>query len=447
MNLSSAGTSPKKSPLSEAVANILITPEIESRESRQRNPDAEIKWLHALARDMANNPRAMLKTLVQAALELCGSGSAGVSLIERGRDGEVFRWVALAGELSAHEGDFAPRNFSPCAVCLQQGGPVLVSHPGRVFEYLDAAMAPIVEGLILPFSSGPEPAGTIWVVTHDGKKRFDSEDVRIMTSLGAFTAAALQMDDSLRAAGAERERLAESERQLSTRADQLARSNAELQQFAYIISHDLQEPLRMICSYSQLLKRRYHERLDADANEFIDEVVGGVDRMRALIHDLLDYSRASGGALDPEGLVPMDNVLKWALMNLQPAIAETGATITHTSLPVVRGDQTPLAQLLQNLIANSLKYRSARAPEIHISAVEQGPEWLFSVADNGVGIDPAYARQIFGIFKRLHGRDVPGNGIGLAICDRIVERHGGRIWVESQEGAGARFCFTLPRAD
>jgi light-regulated signal transduction histidine kinase (bacteriophytochrome) len=225
----------------------------------------------------------------------------------------------------------------------------------------------------------------------------------------------------------------------------LVRSNAELQQFAYVASHDLQEPLRMVTAYMQLLSRRYKDKLDTDAQEFIGFAVDGVQRMQRLINDLLTYSRVETRQRALES-VDLAEVLRQATSNLQIAIAESQAVITHDPLPTVLGDAAQLVQVLQNLLGNAIKFRVAgRPPHIHLGIESRGAEWVVTVKDNGIGIDPSYADRIFVIFQRLHtAAEYPGTGIGLAICKKIVERHGGRIWVESQPGQGAAFRLTLP---
>jgi PAS domain S-box-containing protein len=228
--------------------------------------------------------------------------------------------------------------------------------------------------------------------------------------------------------------------------DELARSNAELQQFAYVASHDLQEPLRMIGSYTQLLERRYGEKLDSDAREFMDFIVDGATRMKQLIEDLLAYSRVGtrGKELRP---VHAQGALDRALINLRAAIESSDAQITHDALPEVKADDTQLTQLLQNLIGNAIKFRKKdESIRIHVGVQDAGEEWRFSVSDNGIGIEPQYFERIFMVFQRLHTRDeYPGTGIGLAICKKVVDRHRGRIWVESVYGKGSTFVFTLPK--
>jgi len=230
---------------------------------------------------------------------------------------------------------------------------------------------------------------------------------------------------------------------LKRTAEELARSNQELEQFAYVASHDLQEPLRVVTGYVQLIERRFKGRLDADADQFIYYIVDGVSRMQQLIADLLNYSRVGtrGRAMEPTSA---EAVLGRVLANLQNVIAESGAAVTHDALPTVRADETQLTQLFQNLIGNAIKFRSQRRPEIHVSAERDGSGWVFSVRDNGIGIEKQYRDQVFVIFQRLHTRQkYPGTGIGLAICKRIVERHGGRIWLDSAPGQGTTFYFTL----
>ena len=239
-------------------------------------------------------------------------------------------------------------------------------------------------------------------------------------------------------------KLQESIRQLAVSNRELERSNQDLQQYAYIISHDLQEPLRTVSSFMQLLRRRYQGQLDAKADTFINFAVEATAHMQRLLTDLLLFSRVGGGELRLEK-VPLETVLKKNLLHLRNAIEESGARIEYETLPVVLGDEMQLTNLLQNLISNALKFRGELSPRIHVSSKREDDEWIICVRDNGIGIDPQFAERIFLIFQRLHRRDdYSGTGIGLAICKKVVERHGGRIWVESALGRGAAFYFSLP---
>jgi light-regulated signal transduction histidine kinase (bacteriophytochrome) len=225
---------------------------------------------------------------------------------------------------------------------------------------------------------------------------------------------------------------------------QLSSSNAELQSFAYVAAHDLQEPLRTVASYVDLLKRRYGDKLDERAASYIEGALAGARRMQNLVDDLLSLSRVETQA-HPFEKVDTNAVVAAALENLQFAIDEAQAQVTASSLPDVRGDTSQLRQLFQNLIGNAIKFRAGRVPEIAISALKKGYLWQFAVKDNGIGIAAEYHEKVFQVFQRLHGQsEYPGTGIGLAICRKIVERHGGRIWVESEPGQGTTFFFTLP---
>jgi len=233
--------------------------------------------------------------------------------------------------------------------------------------------------------------------------------------------------------------------ELERQAQELMRSNAELQQFAYVASHDLQEPLRMISSYTQLLVRRYGDRFDKEAREFMDYVVDGSARMKQLIEDILAYSRVGTRGREFK-TVQSEAALKKALASLRAALEATGAKVTNDSLPAVEADDVQLAQLFQNLIGNALKFTSGGTPHIHVGVAELPQAWEFSVKDNGIGIDPQYFERIFMVFQRLHSKgEYSGTGIGLAICKKVVDRHGGRIRVESRPGEGSTFFFTLPR--
>ena len=243
-----------------------------------------------------------------------------------------------------------------------------------------------------------------------------------------------------------RELNAHLEERVLARTEDLLRSNDELAQFAYVASHDLQEPLRTVSIYAQLLAKRYQDQLGPDADEFIGHITESASRMENLIRDLLDFSQLDSRGSDHFLRTSCETSLDDALNNLHVRIQETGATIVRSPLPDVVGDAVQLTRLFQNLITNAIKYRSEEPPRIDVSAEMRDGDWLFSIRDNGIGIEPQYAEKVFGIFRRLHPRERSGNGMGLAICKKIVSRHGGRIWVDSQLGEGATFRFTLPVA-
>jgi signal transduction histidine kinase len=282
--------------------------------------------------------------------------------------------------------------------------------------------------------------------------------MRSRDEIGIAVSAFNQMLDRIAAAVSERkraeaelvalnttleERVAERTAKAEEQAAELKRSNEELERFASVASHDLKEPLRAVASYTQLLRERFGDRLDPETEVYFGHVLTGADRMQALISDLLDYARVGRGVLTRR-MVDSGAVLDSALADLTTAIAETGATITRGPLPNLPANAGKLGQVLRNLITNAIRFHAEAPPVIDIRCERQGDFWQFSVRDNGIGIDPRHHDRIFIIFQRLHGRDRPGTGIGLAICRKIVELHGGRIWVDSQPGQGSTFHFTLP---
>jgi light-regulated signal transduction histidine kinase (bacteriophytochrome) len=241
---------------------------------------------------------------------------------------------------------------------------------------------------------------------------------------------------------AERER---AEEEVKRSVADLARSNDELQQFAYVASHDLREPLRAVGGVVQLLEQNYKTQMDGRGREYIAHIVDGVSRMQMLIDDLLEFSRV-GTRGHPVQVVESSKVMETVLSNLSMAVKESGAEVTHSDLPPLSCDATQLTQLLQNLVGNAIKFHGEARPEVHVTAEAKDAEWVFCVRDNGIGIEPQYYERIFTIFQRLHTRRAySGSGIGLAICKKIVSLHGGRIWVESAAGKGARFYFTYPK--
>jgi signal transduction histidine kinase len=333
---------------------------------------------------------------------------------------------------------------------VQTGQPLIANDLPNDPRFYNPAAAN--EGLLacasVPLKVGEKIIGTLDVHSRVDRQAFTEAHLQILKMLANQAAIAIEharlYEEARRARDELEERVQQRTAELVVANQELARSNAELQQFAYVASHDLQELLRMVASYTQLLARRYKGKLDTDADEFITFAVEGATRMQRLINDLLAYSRvgAQSHSLRP---IPGETILEQVLANLQITITESQAIVSHDPLPIVLADETQLLQLFQNLIGNALKFCDSQPCQVHISAQPKGQAWLFSVRDNGIGLEPEYAERIFIIFQRLHKREeYPGTGIGLAICKRIVERHGGRIWVESQPGQGATFYFTLP---
>ncbi|MCZ6535446.1 MAG: GAF domain-containing protein, partial [Chloroflexi bacterium] len=295
-----------------------------------------------------------------------------------------------------------------------------------------------------PVKVGGRTLGTLnidsWQPNH-----FTPERVRHVTAVADEIGALLENARLQEEAYLHAEELKRANEALDSRAQDLARSNADLEQFAYVASHDLQEPLRMISSYSGLLSQRYKDKLDTDAADFLGYITDGASRMQRLIQDLLAYSRAGSEDSDLV-LVDCEEVLARVGSNLRLTIQESNAEVSHDPLPSVHGNFTQLCQLFQNLIGNAVKFRGDQPPQIHVGVESQGDHWLFSVRDNGIGISLQYKERIFTIFQRLHTKEeYPGTGIGLAICKKIVEKHGGNIYVESETGKGSTFYFTLPR--
>ncbi|MFW9819518.1 MAG: ATP-binding protein [Candidatus Thorarchaeota archaeon] len=239
------------------------------------------------------------------------------------------------------------------------------------------------------------------------------------------------------------EHISKKETEFNEIMEDLRRSNEDLQQFAYVASHDLQEPLRAIISFSQLLEDKYYDNIDKDGKEFIHFITDGAKKMNILIKDLLSYSRITTHA-NPSKIVNLEKILKDALYNLQEAIKESGAVITYDKMPILKVDKTQFIQLFQNFLSNAIKFRREGSPKIHIGVRKLNDEWLFSVKDNGIGIESKYFDKLFNIFYRLHTKDeYPGTGIGLPICKKIVQRYGGKIWVKSEFGKGSTFYFTI----
>jgi PAS domain S-box-containing protein len=365
---------------------------------------------------------------------------------------ERFRQLFEEAPVSYHEidseGIVRRVNRAECEL-LGRGPDQMIGRPVWEFVHPDARAAS--ESAVrqkLADGKAPEPfvrpyrtadGRTVWFEIHERTIQDANGTVVGMRTAMLDITARKQAEDEIKRLNAELED------RVRKRTAELQRSNEDLQQFAYVVSHDLQEPLRVISGYAELLRRRYLDRLDSDANDFLGFMIDGSARMSRLIHDLLAYSRAgNAGRTEP---VALSAVVDDALFNLRRAVEESGARVDWQNLPVVPGDRQRLIQLFQNLIGNAIKYRGEAPPSVLIRAEPDGQSWICSVSDNGIGFEQKYADRVFGVFRRLHGTTYPGTGIGLAIARRIVEQHGGRIWANSNPGQGSVFSFSLPASE
>ena len=415
---------------------ILITEELSLRTPRTADHQAENQALHTLARQMAERPEAMLQSLVAVALDLCHAGTAGVSLLEKTASGEeVFRWVALAGAYASYKDGTTPSHFSPCGTCLERQAPQLYLYPGRYFTYLGGTEPAIVEGLVIPLVAHGRPLGTIWIVSHDGQRHFDGEDVRVMTSLADFTAAALHLSS----VALENARLYQASRENDGRKDE----------FLAMLAHELRNPLAPIRNGLHVLSLCGADRLAAE------QVRGMMERqvhhLGRLVDGLLDVSRISRGKIElHKEVVDLASVVNRAVAATHPFFDERRHELT-ISLPTepvsLEADPTRLEQVLANLLTNAARYTDSGG-RIWLTAQREEGEAVVRVRDTGIGIDSGMLPRIFDLFvqgERRLDRSQGGLGIGLTLVRSLIELHGGTVLVRSAGvGQGSEFIVRLP---
>jgi PAS domain S-box-containing protein len=417
---------------------------------RQRNRELALLHRAGQAFDSSLDLKQVLATVLEETRRLLGVVACSVWLVDPDTD-ELVCWQATGPRREmVRDWRLAPR-VGVAGQVVRHGESFIVSDT-RTDERYFASVAQeagldLRSVLAVPLRVKGGVIGVLEMVDVE-VDRFTLDDMLLGEQLAASAAIAIEnarLYEQAQQEIAERKR---AEKRIERYAVDLERSNRDLEQFAYAVSHDLQEPLRVVKSYLRLLEDRYSDQLESKAEEYVDHAVDGAERMQEMIGALLDLSRVGTQGDDP---APADaeEILKRVLGSLERAIEDAGAEVTHGQLPTVMADEAQLAQVFQNLIANAIKFRKEDVPpRVHVSAEREGDEWVFSVADNGIGIDPDQAERIFEVFQRLHTEEeYSGLGIGLALCRRIVERHGGRIWVESEPGEGSTFTFTLPTRD
>ena len=400
-------------------------------EEEERRHSQEMATLYSVANTLAQ-PGSFRERVTNVLERLVGLTRADqVALRVPDHRGQGLEAIAAAGPVVQEDmRGLLPYAQGVAGAAFTQGEPVILNDYRTNELASPEGVALGIESVAsLPVKVAGRTIGVVNIISRD-PNHFTTERIRLLNTIVGEVGVLL-----------ENARLYET---LQERADELARSNADLEQFAYVASHDLQEPLRSVVGFTSLLSRRYEGKLDENADRFIGRAVAAASRMQVLINDLLSYSRVGRNLEDPE-VIDVEALLAHEVDGLQAAIEESAADITYDQLPSIVADSSLMGQVFRNLIGNAIKFRREEPPKVHVSAENLGNEWKFAVRDNGIGIDPQFAQRIFTIFQRLHTReDYPGTGIGLSICKKAVERLGGRIWVESQLGMGSTFYFTIP---
>lgn len=424
--------------------DILITGEIGRRKPRRPDHAAENRALVALAREMTDRPRHLFQKLLDIAVELCHAGSAGISLLKSGGDGEHFVWEALSGVYAPYVGGTTPRGFSPCGTTLDRNAPQLFFHPARYFTYFGEVEPPIVEGLVIPFYAQGRPLGTIWIVSHDESRRFDAEDVRIITSLGEFTSAAFHLLSSLDAE-------TEAHRKAERAAAELQEADRRKDAFLATLAHELRNPLAPIRNSLYLLRFAAHD--DPVRERALNIVERQTGHLIRLVDDLLEVSRITRGKLElRREHVDLCKVVQSAVETSRPLIETAGHQLT-VSLPagavLLDADPVRLSQVVSNLLNNAARYTDAGG-RIRLAVEREGQEAVIAVEDNGIGLSKEMLPRVFEMFaqgdeSRRHWQG--GLGIGLALVQNLTVLHGGSVDVYSAgPGQGCTFTVRLPLA-
>jgi signal transduction histidine kinase len=436
-------------PQQARLEDILITGEILRRKPRRPDPKAENRALVALAREMANNPRNLLQKLLDIAIELCHAGSAGLSLLRTGPDGEYFSWDALSGVYAPHVGGRTPRNFSPCGTTLDRGAPQLFLHPARYFTYFAEVEPPLVEGLVIPFYDQGQPLGTIWIVSHDERRQFDAEDVRVMTSLGEFTSAAFHLLSSYDEAAQTSAELQQANQALRAREQALEEADRRKDEFLATLAHELRNPLAPIRNSLHLM--RYAGAGSSARDRALDIVERQTEHLVRLVDDLLEVSRISRGKLELRTKrVELSDIVQSAVETSRPLIESAAHELT-VALPadslLLDADPIRLSQVISNLLNNAAKYTDPGG-RIQLAAERDGQEVVIAVSDDGIGLSEEMLPRVFEMFTQGARRHSQGGlGIGLALVQSLVHMHGGTVKVASAGlGQGSTFTVRLPWA-
>jgi signal transduction histidine kinase len=388
----------------------------------------------------------VLPKILDGLFDILPQSDRGYILFADEPSGELaLRAIRDRGENTAVSSTLGPISYAMAARVMDRGEAVLSADAFNddELEISESVLDFPIRSMMCAPLMGPKrkPLGIIYVDTSDPERRFDEEDLEVLLSVATTAGQAVEY---AREHEASLKLHKQSEEKLKRYAAELEERNLELQQFAYIASHDLQEPLRSIASFSGLLERRYKGQLDEQADQWIDYLVEGAKRMKTLVQDMRTYTEVDRRA-KPFAPTDCESVLSRVIENLRSSIEELGAQVDHDQLPTVSADATQLSQLFHNLLDNAIKFHGPQPLQVQIAAREDGENWVFSVRDNGIGIAPEHHKSIFEIFRRPHHKhEYSGTGIGLAVCQRIIRRHGGRIWVESEPGNGSLFSFTIP---